>query len=184
MASSPGKFSARAAVLARGAGTFTGAGAVPRGGCHRAAAWSASCSSGQSPISDVPASYGQPVPMCKPSRPLTGTWSTLCVCPPPCLPSPLTGDGLTCLLSSRFHDPGAYITTGSTSGNVQPFYLPLRRVMWTTSVLPLRTGCEWFLPGDSPAVGAGRCGNPQNFPLAHRLAVFVHKSSTGLCTEW
>ena len=55
--------------------------------------------------------------------------------------------------------------------------------MWTTSVLPLCTGCEWFLPGDSPAVGAGRCGNPQNFPLAHRLAVFVHKSSTGLCTE-
>ncbi len=36
--------------------------------------------------------------------------------------------------------------------------------MWTTSVLPLCTGCEWFLPGDSPAVGAGRRGNPQHFP--------------------
>jgi len=36
--------------------------------------------------------------------------------------------------------------------------------MWTTSFLPLCTGCECFLPGDSPAAGAGRCGNPQHFP--------------------
>jgi hypothetical protein len=95
MASSPGKFPARGAVLVRGAGTFTGAAGASSEGCHRAAPRSASCSSGRSPISDVPSSYGQPVSMCKPSRPLTGTWSTPCVRPPPRSPSPITGDGLT-----------------------------------------------------------------------------------------
>ncbi len=36
--------------------------------------------------------------------------------------------------------------------------------MWTTSFLPLCTGYECLLPGDSPAAVAGRRGNPQHFP--------------------
>ena len=36
--------------------------------------------------------------------------------------------------------------------------------MWTTSFLPLCTGCECFLPGDSSAAGAGRRSHPQHFP--------------------
>jgi hypothetical protein len=67
-------------------------------------------------------------------------------------------------LRSRFHDPGAYITTRSTSGKHSACLSTIARVMWTTSFLPLCTGCECFLPGESAAAVAGRRGNPQHFP--------------------
>jgi hypothetical protein len=81
-------------VPARGAGTFTGAAGASNGGCSRPAARSASGSSGRSPISDVPVSYGQPVFMCTPSPSVRGHL----VCPvrvPAVACPPLTGDGLT-----------------------------------------------------------------------------------------
>jgi hypothetical protein len=185
MASSPGKFSARAAVLARGAGTFTGAAEASSEGCHRAAARSASCSSGQSPISDVPASYGQPVSMCKPSRPLTGTWSTPCVCPPPRSPSPQPGTGSPCLLSSRFHHRGAYITTRSTSDKHLAFSATIAACYVDNVISPfVHRDVNGFsqvtaLPGARDVVAI-----PSISPRAHRLAAFLHRSSTGSCTEW
>ncbi len=62
-----GRWSRRA-----GAGTFIGAAGASNGGCSRPPARSASGSSGRSPISDVPASYGQPVFMCTPSPSVRG----------------------------------------------------------------------------------------------------------------
>jgi hypothetical protein len=94
-ACSPGRLSTRAVVAARGAGTFTGAAGASNGGCSRPAAHSASGSSGRSPISDAPASYGQPVVMCTPSPSVRGhlVYPGACArrrgCPPP------TGDRLT-----------------------------------------------------------------------------------------
>ena len=89
MACSSGRSAARAVLVARGAGTFNGAAGASSGGCSRPAAWSASGSSCRSVISDAPASYGQPVFMCKPFPPVsghlvcTGACARRRVCPPP-----------------------------------------------------------------------------------------------------
>jgi hypothetical protein len=92
----------------------------------------------------VPASYGQPVSICTPSPSVRGhlvypgAYARRRACPP--------------LYRGRAHPSVSF--SGSTIPepalqldkfpvNVQPIYLLLWRVMWTTPVSLLCTGCEW-----------------------------------------
>ena len=93
----PARVPAAAVAVVWRAWMFTGAAGAWNGGCSRPAARPGSRSSGRSPISDVPASYGQPVVICNTaSRPLAGTWLYPVRVPRVVRAVPVYGDAPTC----------------------------------------------------------------------------------------
>ena len=150
-------------VLARGAGTFTRAAGVqaeaaiaPRPGqpaAHLARRRSGMCPrhlASRSPFASPPVRPRAPGPPC--------------LCPPPCLPSPNRG---------RAHLSLEFQVSASRSlrdnritlpVNVQPVSPPCGVLCGQRQFSLCAQGANGLLPGDSPAAGAGRCGNPQHFP--------------------
>ncbi len=66
-----------------------------------------------------------------------------CVCPPPRLPSPYRGRAHPSV-SSRSHDPGACITTGSISGKRSDCLSAIAACHVDNFTFLLCTGCEWY----------------------------------------
>jgi hypothetical protein len=75
-------------------------------------------------------------------RQLAGT--LLCAVPSR-LPSP-HGDGLTDLYVSTSYRPEPTLRPDKLPVTVQPIYPSFRRVVWTTLVFLICTGCEWYSP--------------------------------------
>jgi hypothetical protein len=144
----PARVPAGAVVVARRAWMFTGAAGAWNGGCSGPAVRLGSRSSGRSPISDVPASYGQPVVICNTaSRPLAGTWPyPVCVSRRRTRHPRLRGRAHLSRFPSS-HGPDATLRLDKFPIDVQPIYRPLRRVMWTTPGFLLCTGHKWRSPG-------------------------------------
>ena len=123
----------------------------------------------------------------RPPRPLTGTWSAPVhvPCRGVCL-SPYRGRAGLFGDLSRLTVLEPKLQPDKRAVTVQSLYRLLWRVVWTTSAAPIL--CTW-LKCPSPRWQRGRerasaaIAIPSISPRVHRLAGFLHKSSTASCTE-